>query len=187
MQLIEPGDEPVRNLLPPAPPPPAPIAAPPPPPVVSAPPAAIVSVPSQPAAQPRNANGETLAEAEAAVLAEVANGALGADALARHPLPPGTSTAEALRFLASIPQTTYQFGEPGGVVTGPPIGTVNPPADPSVDLGGGGGDDRSLESAYKPAGLKAVWRDLIDVFKVDLPKKRGAVTSVFDTPKELFR
>lgn len=61
------------------------------------------------------------------MLAEVAAGALGADALARHPLPPGTSTAEALRFLASIPQTTYVFGEPGGTVTGPPIDTLPPP------------------------------------------------------------
>jgi hypothetical protein len=106
------------SSLPPAPPPPPP---PPPPPAAS---------------EPRNVHGETLAEAEAAVLALVQGGMLGADALALHPLPPGTSAAEALRFLASLPQTAYVVGEPGGTVVGPPIGRSGavPPTSDAADL-----------------------------------------------------
>lgn len=110
-------------IRPTPPPPPAPPSPPPPRGPAAAPPPPPPSI-----TDPRNANGETLAQAEAAVLDEVAHGALGADALARHPLPPGTSTAEALRFLASLPQTTYVAGEPGGTVTGPPIGGDGQPA-----------------------------------------------------------
>jgi hypothetical protein len=52
----------------------------------------------------------------------VAQGKTGAQALAQHPLPPGTSTADALAFLATLPQTTYQIGNVNsGVVTGPPV------------------------------------------------------------------
>lgn len=155
--------------------PPAPLPSPPQP--VPLPPAA-APAPSPVSSEPRNANGETLAQAEAAVLAEVAAGALGADALARHPLPPGTSQAEALRFLASLPQTTYVLGQPGGTVTGPPIGTGgdNPPEDPSIDLSGGGGD-RELESVYRPAGVVATWRELVNVFRTDVPRAHSKVNS----------
>lgn len=133
-------------IRPAPPPPPGPVTPPPPPPPPApAPaPAPIVVV------ELVNANGETLAQAEQAVLAEVAAGALGADALARHPLPPGTSTVEALRFLASLPQTSYSDDSSGGVVTGPPIGGTGQPAgglpdasegDPAGDAGPVPSDD----------------------------------------------
>lgn len=163
----------VVRILPPAPPPPAIPPAPPPPAPV-------------PASQSVNGNGETLAQAEAAVLAEVAAGALGADALARHPLPPGTSSAEALRFLASLPQTTYVLGQPGGTVTGPPIDTLNPPADPSVDLSGGGGE-RDVESAYKPPGVAAQWRNFVDVWKDGIPAQHAKVKHLGDSLLEVFK
>lgn len=170
----------VVRILPPAPPPPVLAPAPPPPaPVTSSPPANVT-------VQAVNANGETLAQAEAAVLAEVAAGALGADALARHPLPPGTSTAEALRFLGSLPQTTYNLGEPGGTVTGPPIDTLNAPADPSVDLSGAGGD-RGLESAYKPPGVAAQWRNFVDVWKDGIPAQHAKVKHLGDSLLEVFK
>lgn len=190
------------TILPPAPPPPVLAPAPLPPfvlprppddrPPVSAPPVepspvqAPVASPVAMPAEARNANGETLAQAEAAVLAEVKAGALGADALARHPLPPGTSSAEALRFLASLPQTTYTTGQPGGTVTGPPIDTTNPPADPSVDLSGGGGD-RELESAYKPPGVAAQWRNLVDVWKDGIPAQHAKVKHLGDSLLEVFK
>lgn len=170
----------VVRILPVAPPPPAlPPAPPPPAPVAGG--AAFNAT-----ALPVNAHGETLAQAEAAVLAEVAAGALGADALARHPLPPGTSTAEALRFLASLPQTTYVAGQPGGTVTGPPIDTLNPPEDPSVDVGGGGGD-RELESAYKPPGVAAQWRNFVDVWKDDVPAQHAKVKNLGASLLEVFK
>ena len=60
---------------------------------------------------------------------------LGADALALHPLPPGTDPQEALRFLSTLPQTTYNAGEPGGTVTGPPL------AEEEAEFGPDAGDD----------------------------------------------
>lgn len=104
-----------QDPVPPAPP----VTPPPAPPTGSPPPPAPVQT-----AGAVNALGETLAQAEAAVLALVAGGMLGADALALHPLPPGTSAATALNFLASLPQTVYDFGQPGGTVVGPPIDTL---------------------------------------------------------------
>lgn len=170
----------VVRILPPAPPPPVLAPAPPPPaPAPGAPPANVT-------AQPVNVHGETLAQAEAAVLAEVAAGALGADALARHPLPPGTSSEEALRFLASLPQTTYDLGQPGGTVTGPPIDTQNPAADPSVDLTGAGGE-RDLESAYKPPGVAAQWRNFVDVWKDGIPAQHAKVKHLGDSLLEVFK
>ena len=185
----------VVRILPVAPPPPAVSPAPPPPPSAPAPPPAPLPTQLAPPAQPVNANGETLAQAEAAVLAEVANGALGADALARHPLPPGTSTSEALRFLASLPQTTYTLGAPGGTVTGPPIDTLPPPTPTGTPAGGGDGDavtgtgggERSLESAYRPPGVVAAWRDLVDLFKLTVPKRHSQVKSVSDSLVEVFK
>lgn len=171
--LPRPPDD--RQPLPPAPPPPAPVATPAPAPVTVAAQAA-----------PRNANGETLAQAEAAVLAEVTAGTLGADALARHPLPPGTSTDEALRFLASLPQTTYGLGEPGGTVTGPPIDQTNPAPEPPVSEPVDG-TTRSLESAYKPAGVVAQWREFVDVFKLTGPKRRSAVQAKLDATRGLIQ
>lgn len=100
----------------PAPPPPSWNPAPPPP-------QAPAPQPPPPAYAPQ---AETLAQAEAAVLALVAQGMTGADALARHPLPAGTSTAVALAFLAQLPQTTYNIDTSygPGIVTGPPIATL---------------------------------------------------------------
>lgn len=100
-----------------------------------------------PPSVPRNANGETLAEAEAAVLALVAGGMLGADALALHPLPPGTSAEEALRFLSTLPQTVYTIGEPGGTVIGPPIAELEAEFGPDAE------DDQELAWEDDPATL----------------------------------
>lgn len=116
MRVFEAGDGTATEQPPPTPPP----AVPPPPVAAPTPPA-----PPPPPAEPRNASGETLTQAEAAVLAEVAGGSDGASALARHPLPAGTSTAVALNFLASLPQTTYALdGSAAPVVTGPPVDTL---------------------------------------------------------------
>jgi hypothetical protein len=159
---------------------------------------------SSSAAPAVNANGETLAQAKAAVLAEVAQGVLGAVALSHHPFPPGSVTAnEALDFLASLPQTVYSIsGAESGVVVGPPIDTlpgydptthtVNPdagnaPEDPSVDVGGTDDGTRSLESAYRPAGVGAQWRSMIDVWKLTVPKTHGKVKSVSDSLLEVFK
>jgi hypothetical protein len=139
-----------------------------------------------------NANGETLAQAKAAVLAAVAAGATPGAALAAHPLPPGSVTpTEALDFLASLPQSVTPIGDVGAsVVTGPPIDTLpgydpvthtvippaaNAPAAPSVDVGGTDGGDRSLESAYRPPGVVAQWRSIVDVFKVSVPSQHAKV------------
>lgn len=183
----------VVRLLPPKPPPPvlqpAPPAQAPAPRPVAAPPAA-----PAPAALV-NANGETLAQAKAAVLAEVARGVSPGQALADHPLPPGSVTAnEALDFLASLPQSVTPIGDVGGsVVTGPPIASLpgydpithsvdptvaQPPGGTSVDVGDTGGGDRSLESAYRPPGVVAQWRNLVDVFKTDVPKAHSKIDSM---------
>lgn len=92
----------------PQPPPPAPTPAPQPP-------------TTSPVIQP-----DALALAEAAVLAAVAGGATPSDALATHPLPVGTSSAQALAFLAQLPQTQVTFAPGGGpqVITGPPVVTL---------------------------------------------------------------
>lgn len=180
------------TLLPPAPPPPvlAP-AAPPPAPA----PAPIAAAPPAPAPSALvNAHGETLAQAKAAVLAEVAAGASPAQALADHPLPPGSVTAsEALDFLASLPQSTTPIGDVGAaVVTGPPLASLpgydpvthsidptlaEPPEGASVDVGGTGGGERSLESAYRPPGVVAGWRSIVDVFRLKVPKTHAAIDS----------
>lgn len=127
---------------------------PPAPPATTPPPPAPVQT-----SEPRNANGETLAQAEAAVLALVAGGMLGADALALHPLPPGTSAATALNFLASLPQTTYQFGQPGGTVTGPPIDTLPGFVPYEEDPDAGDTGDEADDALY------AEWDDLIDMLE----------------------
>jgi murein DD-endopeptidase MepM/ murein hydrolase activator NlpD len=179
----------------PTPPPPPPPATPPPAPPAPAPSPAPAPAPTS----GLNVNGETLAQAEAAVLAEVAAGALGADALARHPLPPGTSTAEALRFLASIPQTTYVLGTPGGTVTGPPIGGDGQPpgglvdpseGDPAGDPGpiptdddyqrwdddaiGGLLGDRSLQAVTHPAPGTIIGRPYEGTHGRDFNKAGGS-------------
>lgn len=140
----------------------------------------------QPTPQPTvpvNALGETLQQAEAAVLAAVARGETGAQALAEHPLPTGTSTAEALAFLAELPQTTYAIDSTQGTVTGPPL---NPPP-PTPDSGPQNSVEETTLQAYKPPGIVLQWRNLLDVFKVTAPKKRDAVTAMFDNPKEFWK
>lgn len=154
MRVYDPGDGPAIEQ--PPPPQPAPQ---PPPPAPSPPPPAPQPSPSE----PRNANGETLAQAEAAVLAEVAAGSDGASALSRHPLPPGTSTAVALNFLASLPQTTYALdGTVAPVVTGPPIDTLPgfvPYADDAYpDDEGDEADDNEYDE----------WDDYVDLLEAAL-------------------
>lgn len=80
-------------------------------------------------------------------------------------------------------------------MTGPPIDTLppstpTPPVDAggsSVDVGGTGDGTRSLESAYRPAGVAALWRDLVDVWKIAVPKQHAAVHSVSSSLLEVFR
>lgn len=192
----------IVRILPPAPPPPVLQPAPPspspsPPPVAARPPA------PAPAALV-NANGETLAQAKAAVLAEVAAGATPSAALADHPLPPGSVTAnEALDFLASLPQSTSSLGLGGGsVVTGPPIDTLpgydpithsvdptlaQPPGGSGGDVGGTGDGERSLESAYRPPGVVAQWRSIVDVFKLKVPHSHAQVKAANDALLGVFK
>jgi hypothetical protein len=182
----------VVRLLPPAPPPPVLQPAPPAPAPQPAP-----AAPRPPGPAPAalvNAKGETLAQAKAAVLAEVAAGDSPGQALADHPLPPGSVTAnEALDFLASLPQSVTPIGDVGAsVVTGPPIDSlpgydplthsVDPtvaqlPGGSSVDVGGTGDGGRSLESAYRPPGVVTQWRGIVDVFKLKVPKTHAAIDS----------
>lgn len=234
------------SLLPPAPLPPA-VAPAPPAPVI--PPVAALVADRQdgsgggPAV---NANGETLAQAEQAALGEVRAGAAVSDALARHPLPPGTSTAEALRFLgelsaasgvgtggsgsgsgssgdldpaiaarmradeaaylarypdvaAAVARGTFssgrdhfdRYGRAEGRIWG--VATTAPPPDTGGSgSGGGSGDgsgdgDRELESAYKPPGVVSQWRNLIDVFKLDVPKQHEAVRLANQAILQVFK
>lgn len=222
------------TLLPPAPLPPA-VAPVPPAPVI--PPVAALVADRQdgsgggPAV---NANGETLAQAEQAALGEVRAGAAVSDALARHPLPPGTSTAEALRFLAelsaasgagtggsgsgsgssgdldpaiaarmradeaaylarypdvaaAVARGTFSSGRDHFDRYGRAEGRIWGVVATTIDTGGSGagdggsdtsgvlGDERTLESAYKPPGVVSQWRNLIDVFKLDVPQQHNAV------------
>lgn len=146
--------DPVDGVTIDLPPPPAPVpvtppvAAPKPAPV---PPVAPVGV---------NSNGETLEQAEAAIRALVAQGMTGADALARHPLPPGTPVAVALNFLASLPQTVYSIDSSvPGVVVGPPIDT-QPGFIPYDD--GDFPDDEGTEAGDDEY---AEWDDLVDLLE----------------------
>lgn len=56
----------------------------------------------------------------------------------------------------------------------------------------GGGEDTAPitsggSSAYHPAGVVANWRDLVDVFKVSIPKQRSRVNSLADSLVEVFK
>lgn len=116
MRVFEPGDGTSTEQPPPAPP----VSVPPPaPPVGILPPGVTAD-----SGGVRNVNGETQAEAIAAIYAEVAAGALPSVAIARHPIPPPWTTAQALNFLASLPQSTQTFGGDDGVITGPPVDTL---------------------------------------------------------------
>jgi hypothetical protein len=130
-----------------------------------------------------NALGETLQQAEQAVLGLVASGLTGAAALALHPLPPGTSTADALAFLAELPQTTYTGTGTDGIVTGQPL---DPGPLQAVEDAQAAVEETSLQ-AYKPAGIVAQWRNLIDVFKVAAPSRQNTISGMFDSPKEFFK
>lgn len=137
-------------------------APPPAPPVATSPPVnrpgPVPVPPVAPAAT--NSNGETLEQAEQAVLALVAQGMTGADALAKHPLPPGTSVAVALNFLASLPQTVYSIDSSvPGVVVGPPIDTL-PGFEPfSDDNFPDDEGDEATDDEY------AEWDDYVDVLE----------------------
>lgn len=56
---------------------------------------------------------------------------------------------------------------------------------------GGGVDATPIVSApaapYKPAGVVAQWRGLVDVFKDDVPKQRAKVSSLSDSLVEVFK
>lgn len=152
------------------------------PPLAPAAPAPALT-PATPAPAPPASPGETLDQAEQAVRELVAQGMTGAAALAAHPLPPGTPTATALDFLASLPQTTYAIDSTQGTVTGPPL--AQPPA--AAPDGADAGVEETTLKAYKPPGIVAKWRDLIDVFKVTAPSQQAQVQAIFDNPKEFWK
>lgn len=57
--------------------------------------------------------------------------------------------------------------------------------------GGGGEDTTPITSGgtttYHPAGVVANWRDLVDVFKITVPKQRSRVNSLADSLVEVFK
>lgn len=134
--IIAPPQSPIYGTPPaqqPAPPSGAPSPAPTLQPAPSAPPA-----PSSPV----NRNGETLEQAEAAAREMIRGGATAAEALAAHPLPPGTSTQQALDFLSSLPASA----KPPMLLSGglAPEGTVVFTDDDSLDV------DPDFEAGDKP-------------------------------------
>lgn len=156
---------------------------PPPPPTPTVPNPTPTGTAAAPSAGGVNAAGETLQQAEQAVLGLVASGLTGAAALALHPLPPGTSTADALAFLAELPQTTYSGTGTDGTVTGQPL---DPGPLQTVEDAQSAVEETPLQ-LYKPSGLTVQWRALIDVFKVTAPVNRSTISGMFDSPKEFWK
>lgn len=54
------------------------------------------------------------------------------------------------------------------------------------DGGNGGGVEEATLQAYKPSGVVAQWRDLIDVFKISAPSVQNQVRGLFSNPRSFF-